>query len=516
MNSWLVGHGASGVTIAGDFVSITFNPIYNLPADLNGAWNAGFVPFVNLSPSATWESTYGYYDAGCATAAAIAAGSCDAKISAIADAFKQWAVGGRRAYLAPMPEMNSDWVSYGTGNAPASFISAYKRMQLIFSQRGVPASTVQWVFVPNGWNDVTKPTQAFEYYYPGDDAVDVVAFSAYNYGGCPDNWKVWDTFETAMQPYLARMRIMAPTKPIFIAQTGTVNVPNNPANALTTENKSYWVQDTFRKLANYPAVRAIVYFNIAPKIQEATTSCPTGIDYQIYSGGVGGSGEPGFLSIMSDSLFGKWANSDTRWANVAFARPAYSFSDVLPSHPFSGVANIWYFDSVEKTKAHGVTTGCAQSPARYCPNDMTSRAQMAVFLLRAIHGGSYAPPAVGTSSGFSDVPIGHWAAAWIKEFAIEGLTSGCGSGNYCPEAAVKRAEMAKFLLLAKYGSSYAPPSAGANTGFSDVSSGYWAANWIKQLAADAITTGCGGGKFCPDATVSRAEMAAFLTRTFGW
>ena len=34
------------------------------------------------------------------------------------------------------------------------------------------------------------------------------------------------------------------------------------------------------------------------------------------------------------------------------------------------------------------------------------------------------------------------------------------------------------------------------------------------VAAAGITTGCGGGKFCPDASVNRDQMASFLVRSF--
>jgi hypothetical protein len=71
---------------------------------------------------------------------------------------------------------------------------------------------------------------------------------------------------------------------------------------------------------------------------------------------------------------------------------------------------------------------------------------MAVFLLKAKHGAGYVPPAVGTSTGFGDVPPDYWAAALIKQLVIEGITSGCGGGNYCPEAPVTRAQMAVFLV----------------------------------------------------------------------
>ena len=37
---------------------------------------------------------------------------------------------------------------------------------------------------------------------------------------------------------------------------------------------------------------------------------------------------------------------------------------------------------------------------------------------------------------------------------------------------------------------------------------------INRLAAAGITNGCGGGKYCPSQSVTREEMAAFLHRAF--
>jgi hypothetical protein len=140
---------------------------------------------------------------------------------------------------------------------------------------------------------------------------------------------------------------------------------------------------------------------------------------------------------------------------------------------------------------------------------------MAVFLERGIHGSSYAPPAVGASTGFGDVPTEYWSAAWIKQLAAEGITAGCGGSNYCPEHPVTRAQMAVFLLRSKYGAGYTPPAVGASTGFGDVPTDYWSAAWIKQLVTEGITAGCGSGSYCPETPVTRAQMAVFLVRTFG-
>ena len=127
---------------------------------------------------------------------------------------------------------------------------------------------------------------------------------------------------------------------------------------------------------------------------------------------------------------------------------------------------------------------------------------------------SYTPPAIGTGSGFGDVPVDYWSGAWIKQLAAEGTTAGCGNGNYCPEAPVTRAQMAVFLLRSKHGAAYTPPGVGASTGFGDVPPDYWAAAFIKQLVTESITAGCGTGNYCPEQPVTRAQMAVFLVRTF--
>jgi hypothetical protein len=174
----------------------------------------------------------------------------------------------------------------------------------------------------------------------------------------------------------------------------------------------------------------------------------------------------------------------------------------------------WAWNFVERLYDAGITSGCSVSPFQYCPEGTVTRAQIAVFLERGIHGSSYNPPAVGGSTGFTDVPTSYWAAAWIKQLAAEGITGGCGTGLFCPEGVVTRAQMAVFLLRSKHGASYSPPAVGSGTGFTDVSTSYWAAAWIKQLVAEGITAGCGGGNYCPEAPVSRAQMAVFLVRTF--
>jgi hypothetical protein len=137
---------------------------------------------------------------------------------------------------------------------------------------------------------------------------------------------------------------------------------------------------------------------------------------------------------------------------------------------------------------------------------------MAVFLERGKNGSGYTPPAA-TGTVFNDIGAGDFAAAFIEQLAADGITAGCGNNNYCPNATVNRDQMAVFLLRAKHGSNYQPPPATGD--FADVPPGRFAAAWIEQLAEEGISAGCGNGNYCPEAPVTRDQMAVFLVRTFG-
>ncbi len=331
-DNWLAANGAAGISIAGDFIDFSLNPAYNVPNQLNLAWNAGFVPFVNVMPPNG--------NPAC-TALGISQGNCDLVLKEFATHFKAWANGGqRRAYLAPLPEMNGNWTwSWYQSQDPETFKLAFRRIRQVFEDQAVPRSSVRWVFAPNGWPATDLPDgKIFEHYYPGDAYVDAVAFSAYNYGGCPPNepWFIWDTFETAIKPYLDRMRLMAPAKEIFLAQTGSVNVPKNPANAATTENRSYWIQDTFQKLGDYPGFRGIVYFNHT-KQENNLPNCPV-VDYRFYLQSTN-TGEAGLIAVMKDPRLGKWLNTNQGWTTVLFSdnppAPACTYTVSAPQTVFS-------------------------------------------------------------------------------------------------------------------------------------------------------------------------------------
>jgi hypothetical protein len=180
------------------------------------------------------------------------------------------------------------------------------------------------------------------------------------------------------------------------------------------------------------------------------------------------------------------------------------FLDVPPSNTFHN-----YVNTVAR---NGVTAGCGGG--NYCGPSPVTRAQMAVFLLKAEHGSSFVPDScVGL---FADVACpGGFAVDWIEQLSIEGVTGGCGGGNYCPNNPVRRDQMAVFLLKTSLGAAYTPPAA-TGTIFTDVPTSAFAADWIEDLYARGVTGGCLTNplRYCPTNTNNRQQMAVFITKTF--
>ncbi len=96
----------------------------------------------------------------------------------------------------------------------------------------------------------------------------------------------------------------------------------------------------------------------------------------------------------------------------------------------------------------GITAGCSSSPMLYCPNVPVTRAQMSVFVWKAEHGSTPPPPCTPPGT-FADVVCPtDFAVDYIDALAAEGVTAGCGGGNFCPHGPITNGQMAVFLVKA--------------------------------------------------------------------
>jgi S-layer homology domain len=233
------------------------------------------------------------------------------------------------------------------------------------------------------------------------------------------------------------------------------------------------------------------------------------------------------------------ATGDCMAVTITGDRPAQHFDATLTEQPSVGFSaataglppKVWtlhvgesftdvpttdnFYKYIETIYHFGVTGGCGAG-TDYCPANTVTRAQMAVFLLKAKNGSEYTPPAC-SGTVFADVPCtGGIFDPWIEDLANQGITGGCGGGNYCPANAVTRAQMAVFLEKTLRGAPYVPPAC-TGTVFGDVPcTGGIFDPWIEKLYADGVTGGCQASPllYCPDNPNTRGQMAVFLTKTF--
>ena len=96
---------------------------------------------------------------------------------------------------------------------------------------------------------------------------------------------------------------------------------------------------------------------------------------------------------------------------------------------------------------------------------------------------------------------------WLRN---TGITLGCDDFRFCPSSSVTRGQMAAFLVR---GLDLTGDTSGDT--FSD-DNGSTFEDEIEILAQAGVTLGCADGLFCPDASVTRGQMAAFLVRAMGY
>ncbi len=299
------------------------------------------------------------------------------------------------------------------------------------------------------------------------------------------------------------------------------------------EPSSVFARGAVRQAAAFLATLGLLSGGIA---SGATSATPFQFAYMYGTSGpasggtpvnlVGNQFESGATVTIGGIAVGASVTSSTRIGATSPSRAPGALYDVVVTDPGDSPAVLtkgWFADFTDVPQASpfhapvetiirdGITSGCGGG--NYCPSSLVTRAQMAVFLLRAGHGAAYVPPPA-TGTIFSDVAAADFGADWIEQLYAEGITGGCATNplRYCPTSSVTRGQMAAFLLKIYHGASYAPTAA---TGvFTDVPISMPLAPWIEEMARLFITSGCGGTNYCPNNAVTRGQMAVFLAKTF--
>ena len=114
---------------------------------------------------------------------------------------------------------------------------------------------------------------------------------------------------------------------------------------------------------------------------------------------------------------------------------------------------------------------------------------------------------------FADIPANAWYAGYVKYLTGFGITYGIGGDKFSPSQPITRAE---FVTMAvRFFEAYGDGAAQIMeqyADFSDVSSGYWAAEYIRDAAIHGWIKGYGDGTFRATQEITRAEVVTIVNR----
>ena len=158
------------------------------------------------------------------------------------------------------------------------------------------------------------------------------------------------------------------------------------------------------------------------------------------------------------------------------------------SKDFADTRNHWAKDAIDFVSARGLVNGMNDSI--YAPNASTTRAQLWTILAR---------------QNDADLNGGN---TWYEKAQLWSKNKGISDGTE-PNAAINRAQMVTMLWR-----TMGQPAATDKVSFADVPAGSYYAQAVAWAVENGITTGTGNGKFSPDNTCTRAQIAVFLYRNY--
>lgn len=109
---------------------------------------------------------------------------------------------------------------------------------------------------------------------------------------------------------------------------------------------------------------------------------------------------------------------------------------------------------------------------------------------------------------FTDVSPDRWSYDDINHLYQLGIVNGMTATTFAPAANVTRAQFVKMIA----GLANADIENEANSGFQDVPDNAWYAPYVAWAVKNGIVMGVSETEFCPDANISRQDMAVMLYR----
>jgi hypothetical protein len=182
------------------------------------------------------------------------------------------------------------------------------------------------------------------------------------------------------------------------------------------------------------------------------------------------------------------------------AGPTYTISD--PAGAYGAIAPL---TNATCTDCYAVNATAAVRPATHW--DATALETVSV-------GSTTKNWTLHVGRSFTDVVPSSPFYRFVETILHKNVTSGCGTGIYCPSATTTREQMAVFVLVAREPAGFNPPNCVAGQEvFSDVPASSPFCKWVEELARRGVVSGCGAGLFCASTPAARDAMAVFVLRT---
>jgi Tol biopolymer transport system component len=214
------------------------------------------------------------------------------------------------------------------------------------------------------------------------------------------------------------------------------------------------------------------------------------------------------LSVAFFSDLTNLVEGDTNDCIDVFVRDLRAFRDVLSSY--------WAYDAILACAGAGIVSGFTDGS--YRPAAEVTRDQMAVYMARALCGGDAYVPTGAHAVTFTDVPAAHWAFRYVEYCYDAAVVQGYGDGYRPTETVnrAQMAVYVARAIVDPTGETgladYTPPTTAS---FPDVATDYWAYKHVEYCKAAGVVNGYWDGTYGPENVVTRDQMAVYVARAFG-
>lgn len=171
--------------------------------------------------------------------------------------------------------------------------------------------------------------------------------------------------------------------------------------------------------------------------------------------------------------------------------------------------------SVTKTERHGAYI-YGYTDGTFGPERNMTRSEAAAIFARLLADKNGDTITTAAKTKFTDIPANAWYSGYVKYLVNYDVVYGRGENIFAPNDPITRAEFTAFAV--RFFEAYGDGSAEIMEqyeGFEDVSSGYWAAEYIKDAAIHGWIKGYGDGTFRADRHITRAEVVTIVNRLLG-